>query len=148
MESTIQVIGCFLAAALGWVVLEFVARPLRKFYDLRGEVIRRLTEYANIKPRWRETPGDRKELDLSQEEIARLESAQHVLRDLASQLVAFAGNETWALYAAKAMGHDPQHAAEGLIGLSNRIDTHDPQDHKFHRKTIKQGLFRDSRDVL
>jgi hypothetical protein len=32
------VIGSFLAAALGWVVLEFIARPLRKFYDLRGEV--------------------------------------------------------------------------------------------------------------
>jgi hypothetical protein len=148
MESAVQVIGSFLAAALGWVALEFVARPLRKFYDVRGEVIRRLTEYANIKPRWREIPGDRKELELSQEEIARLEKAQDVLRDLASQLVAFASNETWALYAAKVMGHDPKHAAEGLIGLSNRIDTHDPQDHKFHRKTIKQGLFRDSRDVM
>jgi len=51
MESAAQVIGSFLAAALGWVVLEFVARPLRKFYDLRGEVIRRLTEYANVSPR-------------------------------------------------------------------------------------------------
>src|SRR5712675_3711524 len=39
-------------------------------------------------------------------------------------------------------------AADGLIGLSNRIDTHDPQDHKFHRKTIKEGLFRDNRDVI
>jgi hypothetical protein len=148
MESAVQVIGSFLAAALGWVALEFVARPLRRFFDMRGEVIRRLTEYGNIKPRWREVPGDRKELELSADEIARLEMAQHVLRDLASQLVAFASNETWALYAAKAMGHDPKHAAEGLLGLSNRIDTHDPQDHKFHRKTIKQGLFRDRRDVM
>jgi hypothetical protein len=148
MEAALQVIGSFLAAALGWVVLEFVARPLRKFYDLRGEVIRRLTEYANIKPRWREIPGDRKELELSQEEIARLEKAQDVLRDLASQLVAFASIETWALYVAKRMGHDPAHAARGLIGLSNRIDTHDPQDHKFHRKTIKEGLFRDNRDLM
>jgi hypothetical protein len=148
MEAAFQVIGSFFAAALGWVVLEFVARPLRKFYDLRGEVIRRLTEYANIKPRWREIPGDRKELELSQEEIARLEKAQDVLRDLASQLVAFASNETWALHVAKRMGHDPAHAARGLTGLSNRIDTHDPQDHKFHRKTIKEGLFRDSRDVM
>jgi len=148
MESAFQIIGSFFAAALGWVALEFVARPLRKFYDLRGEVSRRLTEYATIKPRWREFPGDRKELELSQEEIARLEKAQDVLRDLASQLVAFASNETWALYVAKAMGYDPKHAAGGLIGLSNRIDTHDPQDHKFHRKTIKDGLFRNNRDVI
>jgi hypothetical protein len=99
-----------------------------------------LTEYANIKPRWREFPGDRKELELSAEEITRLEKAQDALRDLASQLVAFDSNETWALYVAKAMGHDPKHAAGGLIGLSNRIDTHDPEYHKFHRKMIKEGL--------
>jgi len=147
MESAAQVIGSFLAAALGWVVLEFVARPLRKFYDLRGEVIRRLTEYANVSPRWREIPddvgatsGNREQLELSAEEIERLKKAQDVLRDLASQMVAFAGNETWALYAAEAMRYDPRHAAEGLIGLSNRIATIDPQARRFHRKMVKVGL--------
>jgi hypothetical protein len=55
MQSAVQVIGSFFAAALGWVILEFVGRPLRKFYDLRGEVIRRLTHHSFVSgPRhWR-----------------------------------------------------------------------------------------------
>jgi len=73
------------------------------------------------------TSGNREQLELSAEEIERLKKAQDVLRDLASQMVAFAGNETWALYAAEAVRYDPRHAAEGLIGLSNRIATIDPQ---------------------
>ncbi len=48
MQSAIQAVGSFFAAAFDWVVLEFVGRPLRRFYDLRGEVIRRLTEFANV----------------------------------------------------------------------------------------------------
>jgi len=84
--------------------------------------------------------GNREQLDISEEEIVRLKKAQEVLRDLASQLLAFAGNETWALYAAKAMRYDPERAASGLIGLSNRIDTIDPQGRSFHRKAVKEGL--------
>jgi hypothetical protein len=147
MQSAAQVIGSFFAAALGWVTLEFVGRPLRRFYDLRGEVIRQLTGYANLSPRWRKIPddvgavsGNREDLGLSKEEIARLEKAQEVLRDLASQLVAFASNETCAQYAAKAIGYDPQRAAAGLIGLSNTIHTIDPKGLSFHRKAIIEGL--------
>jgi hypothetical protein len=83
MASALQVIGSFLAAALGWVVLEFVGRPLRKFFDLRGEIIRRLIEFANIRARWKDIPdssgavsGEREALSLSDGEIARLEEAQ------------------------------------------------------------------------
>jgi hypothetical protein len=39
-------------------VISFVGRPLRKFYDLRGEVFRRLTEFANVRARLREIPDD------------------------------------------------------------------------------------------
>jgi hypothetical protein len=144
METAVQMVGSFLAAALGWVALEFVARPLRKFYDLRGEVIRRLTEYANVRARLQPYPGapagTYEQLELSEEEGERLNKARDVLRDLASQMVAFADNETCALYVAKAMRYDPKHAAEGLIGLSNKIDIIDPQARRFHRKMVKVGL--------
>jgi hypothetical protein len=150
MQSTIQLIGSFLAAALGWVVLEFVGRPLRKFYDLRGEVIRRLTEFANVGARWREIPDDTgaasenfEDLGLSAEELSRLQNAQSVLRDLASQLTAFAYNETAALYVAKAWHYDPLEATSGLIGLSNRIDRcgrNVGQERICHRNRVVKGL--------
>jgi len=131
MEAAIQVIGSFLAASIGWVVLEFVGRPLRKFFDLRGEIIRRLIEFANIRARWKEIPdstgavsGEREALSLSKAEIARLEEAQKMLRDLASQMRAFAENETSARLIAQMLGYNLKGASAGLIGLSNSFDTY------------------------
>jgi hypothetical protein len=49
-------------------------------------------------------------LTISEAEIQRLKKAQEVLHDLASQMMAFAYNETWALYAAKGLGYDPRQA--------------------------------------
>ena len=40
----------------GWVLLTFVGGPLRKFFDLRGEIIRRLTEFANVRARYKVLP--------------------------------------------------------------------------------------------
>jgi hypothetical protein len=37
--AVLQAVGSFAAAAIAWVTLDFVGRPLRKFYDLRGETI-------------------------------------------------------------------------------------------------------------
>ena len=82
---------------IGWLTLEFVGRPFRRFYDLRGEIISRLVQFSNVSPRWKEIPddvgavsGNREELPLSEEAIERLHEAENVLRDLASQLRAFA----------------------------------------------------------
>jgi hypothetical protein len=82
-------------------VISFVGRPLRKFYDLRGEVFRRLTEFANVGARLREIPDDTgavsgafEDLGLPADELPTLKNAQGVLRDLASQLTAFDYNET------------------------------------------------------
>jgi len=30
--------------------------PVRRFFDLRGEVVRRLTEFANVRAKWKEFP--------------------------------------------------------------------------------------------
>ena len=144
--DTLQIIGSAFAAALGWIILEFVGRPLRKFFDLRGEIIRRLTEFANIRARWKEVPdssgaisGDREDMGLTDAEIVRLEEAQKALRDLASQMRAFAGNETFALYVVHWLKYDPKNATAGLIGLSNSFDTYGKQK-AFHRKTLDDAL--------
>ncbi len=146
MASALQVIGSFLAAALGWVVLEFIGRPLRKFFDLRGEIIRRLIEFANIRARWKDIPdssgavsGEREALSLSDGEIARLEEAQKMLRDLASQMRAFAENETFARLIAQMLGYNLKDASAGLIGLSNSFDTYG-ETKAFQRKTLTRAL--------
>jgi hypothetical protein len=41
------VVGAF-SAVIGWGLTEFAARPIRRFFDLRGEVIRRMAQYADI----------------------------------------------------------------------------------------------------
>jgi hypothetical protein len=144
--STMQVIGSFAAAAFAWVILEFVGRPLRKFFDLRGEIIRHLTETANVSAQYqqlREEPGiphgSVLTLELTDAEKTRLIEARKTIRDLASQLRAFALNETSALYAVRFLGYDPLTASRGLLGLSNCIDTYGDEK-AFHKKTTAKAL--------
>src|SRR5437867_2404222 len=127
----LQTIGSLLAgaigAALGWVALEFVARPIRRFYDLRGEIIRRMAQYANVRARYKEErdePNRVTELTLSEAEIAKLDEARHAIRDLATQMRAFALNETFAKWILLLLRYDLHKASEGLFGVSNTLDTY------------------------
>jgi hypothetical protein len=137
--------GGAIGATLGWTVSSFVGAPVRKFFDLRGEVIRRLTEFANVKARWKEisddvgaTSGQLEDMQLSEVEITRLEYAQDVLRDLAAQMQAFAENEPLALWLVR-LRYDPAGASKGLIGLSNTFDTYGGSKH-FQRTTLETAL--------
>jgi hypothetical protein len=136
----------FAAAVAGWVVLEFVGRPFRRFYDLRGEVIQELVRHANVPARYKElrdssgaTSGDVTDLGLSEEQIRKLDAALDSFRMLASRMSTFAGNETVALLVAQALGYKPAKASSGLIGLSNTRDTYGP-DRNFHLKTLASAL--------
>jgi hypothetical protein len=123
-----------IGAGIGWGLTEFAARPIRRFFDLRGEIIRRIAQYNNVPVRFRETPdgkrevlpfretrdGEREVLPFSDDEDARLKEAHSVLRDLAAQMRGFAHNETWATWVLS-VRYDPGRASEGLFGLSNDI---------------------------
>jgi hypothetical protein len=132
---------------LGWGTTSFVGTPIRRFFDLRGEVIRRLVEFANVPARWKEMRDDSgfpagrvQDMDLSDKENARLEEAQRVLRDLASQMLAFAGNEIFAgWFVRRVMRFDPKAAGNGLIGLSNEYDTYGGS-RAFQAKMIETAL--------
>src|SRR5262249_5428822 len=143
--SIFQVFFSVLAGALGWVALEFVGRPLRRFFDLRGETIRRLAESNNILSRYRHARDDvgatagLLEMDLPEDELARSKEAVRTIRDLASQMRAFAMNETMALSIAKRLGYDAAKASRGLFGLSNSFETAG-QDKNFQRMTIADAL--------
>lgn len=133
------------SAAGCWAALTFVGGPLRKFFDLRGEIIRRLTEFGNVRARYKVLPdgslgvGGHEELEqISEPEIARLEEAQRTLRDLASQMRAFAENEVLAARLVR-WRYDPMKASAGLIGLSGSYDTYG-KDRALHSETVVKAL--------
>lgn len=128
--TLLQAIGSFAAGAGAWVVLEFFGRPLRKFYDLRGETIYLLARTANVSARWKEIPddvgaisGNVETLNVSDDQTADLKEARIQLRDLPSRFHAFGFNETYALRFLLWRGYSPMKASAGLFGLSNSIDT-------------------------
>ena len=104
----------------------FVGRPIRNFFDLRGEIIRRMAQFANVRLPWKERRDDPDKLEamepkLSAKEEARLNEAQEMLRDLASQMRSFALNEALAVRLLK-YSYDPFEASARLFGLANRFD--------------------------
>ena len=124
-----QVIGSFFAAAIAWVVLEFVGRPIRKFFDLRGEIIQKLVEYGKVQARYnaiepgRDVPAPYHDNmnDLGEEEIKRLDEAKKCFRELAARMQAFAENETMALWAVR-LYYNLTAASLALMGLSNSYE--------------------------
>jgi len=143
--AVLQAIGSFAAGAIAWVVLEFIGRPLRKFYDLRGETVYRLSKIANVRSLAKTTssepsPSGEVQYDrLSEPEMADLADAIKTVRDLASQFRAFSFNETCALHFTRLLGYDPLKASEGLFGLSNSLLTYNGE-RVVHRTTVQTAL--------
>jgi hypothetical protein len=127
-------------AALGWTASSFVGTPLRKFFDLRGDLIRRSIEFGNVRARRKElTDGRFEAMDLSDDEIARLAEKQRIFRDIAAQMRAFAENERLAVWFVR-WRYDPMKASAGLIGFSNTCDTYGPE--QVHHKTVIESALR------
>jgi hypothetical protein len=143
VKTVLELTAGFAAGVVAWFATHFIAKPVRQFFDLRGEVIRCMTQYGNVPARYKELRGDneglQEVLELSPTESNRLQEAQVALRDLASRMRAFAQNETWAVGIVKWLGHDPMKASEKLIGLSNSIDTYGG-NRAAHDKAVRDVL--------
>ena len=115
-------IGAFLA----WMLTEFVGRPFRRFFDLRADISRRLVQFANVRARTTDLRDGRQELhQLSDAEQARLTEAENTLRDLASQMRAFAQAEWLAeLIVRHIFKFNALEISTALIGYSNAISTY------------------------
>src|SRR5262249_28074311 len=120
--SLIAVVGSGVAgavgAALGWIILNFVGRPGGRYFDFLGEVIRRVTEFANVRPRWQQTrDGELRAIDIDpndmlyEKEDVRLNEAKRTFRDLASQMRAFAENESLAMWLVVRLEYNPLKAS-------------------------------------
>jgi hypothetical protein len=110
-------------AILAWLTTEFVGRPFRRFFDLRGEVARRLVQFADVRARRKMTDDTQAEhIPLSPAEEARLTEAENTFRDLASQMRAFTQAEPVAAWIVRHIfTYDAFEASASLIGYSNRI---------------------------
>jgi hypothetical protein len=141
LESVMGFLTFALGGASGWFATAFVASPIRRFFDLRGEVIEKANRYANVQARAKQavdgtyvpTP------ELSGEQEKRLQEAEAALRDLASRMRAFAENERLAVRILKWLRHDPARASAALFGVSNSIGTYG-SNRKDQRDALGQAL--------
>jgi len=122
----------FLLGAIGamfaWLAVEFVGRPFRRFFDLRGEVSRRLTQFGNVPARGKLVGSEVEVIKLSPAQDARLTEAENVYRDLASQMRGFASAEWLAeLIVRYVLRFNAHEISKALIGLSNEIPTYGPR---------------------
>jgi hypothetical protein len=121
MTGAWNTVGVLALGALGWFVTYFVDRPIRDFYDLRREVIHKSLLYANVTATVSEFPdGTVEQVEISEEEMKRVQEAQNAFRDLSARMRAFALNEHLAVWVVKRQ-YDPWEASEALLRVSNTL---------------------------
>ena len=134
-----------IGAILAWLTTEFVGRPFRRFFDMRGEVSRRLVQYDNVMARAKMVDGTQREpIKLSKQEDTRLAEAQNTFRDLASQMRGFAQAEPLAaMIVERVFKYEPMKISTALIGYSNEISTYGEGRHLYKvqiEKLLRIGL--------
>src|SRR5713226_9619243 len=120
MQWYVNLVTIAAAGALGWIVLEFLGKPIRTFFDLRHQVRAQLLLLANVAPpKPRETISTSLEIQQYNVALKAGREAQRMLRDLGSQMLAFSEIEIAACNWIAAFGFDAVAAGSGLIALSN-----------------------------
>ena len=120
MQWYVNLVTIAAAGALGWIVLEFLGKPVRAFFDLRDQVRARLLLLANVAPpKPRETISTSLEIQQYDVALKAGREAQRILRDLGPQMLAFSESEIAACNGIATFGFDAVAAGRGLIALSN-----------------------------
>ena len=95
---------------------------------------------ANVPaPQPRETCVTSEQIRQYDRDLKNAREAQRILRDLASQMLAFAESERAACIVIRPFGFDPSSAGRGLIGLANILDRHGA-DRASLRKKVERAL--------
>ena len=126
MNTFIGVLSAIGLGALGWLSLEFLARPIRRFFDLRQEAQRRITLYAAYR---RDTPDYFSPLDgptfvfpdpkVTEDSLAE---ARHQIRDVGSQIFAFGNGEWPAATLLRRFGINATVAGEQIMHLEREMN--------------------------
>ena len=140
MQWYLILISVATTGAFGWFALELVGRPIRNFVDLRRSVRHQMLFLANVAaPQPRETCVTSEQIRQYDTDLKNAREAQRILRDLASQMLAFAESERAACIAIRPFGFNPSSAGSGLIGLSNTLDRRGT-DRAGFRKNVERAL--------
>src|SRR4051812_18875092 len=99
------VLSVVVVAVIGWLVTEFLARPVRDFFNIRREVKRRMLLHWDIPSLHTLNPHDRAEA------YKEMQEPIGAFAELGAQLVSFAKSETAAAWVVRKLGFDP-----GLAG--------------------------------
>jgi len=117
MQIILTTLGGIFLGAAGWVMLEFIGRPLRRFVDLRQEAQRRMLLFSMNRSHI--APPDFLGDDLyGDTDPDRLIAARKEIRDIGAQLVAYANSE-WPMSAIlKVFGFNITAAGDHFMFLS------------------------------
>jgi hypothetical protein len=120
-------IGAAIAGAVGWYATAFFAGPMRSFFDLRREV-RRQTLLINEEDFWVRSgldglPDSREEAKAAR----KLDDARRLMRDLGSQLIAFAETEWLAARTLQCLGYDPKLAGRHMRKFATCLSDFGPE---------------------
>ena len=141
MSGLATVIWGAIGAALAWIVVEFVGKPFRAFFDNKKECLEILTLYGNVGAREVYLRDDHLQ-PIDPRIVAkekRLQDAEAAFWKCGSKLQAFANTETLAVIALRRLGYDPLQAGRGFIGLSKSIGEYG-QIRNENRKLIERSL--------
>jgi len=105
--------------AIGWIALEFLGRPVRKFFDLRSQAKALLSIHNDP---FDEDDEPRKEF-----------------KELGAMLVAFDSAEVFAASLVRRIGFNPSQAGDALLNLANDWGKANVAYNEY-RKSIKSGL--------
>jgi len=139
MQWYVYLLTVAATGAFGWFAIEFLGRPIRKFFELR-RLVRYQILLANVPaPQARETCVTSEQIKRYDIDLKNSREAQRILRDLGARMLAFGESETAACIAIKPFGFDPSIAGHNLIGLSNSLDRYGT-DRAAFRKDVEAAL--------
>lgn len=122
-----HVLATIVFGGVGWGVTHFLAQPLIRFYERRGQAQEALFFYANLSGMTTETEHAEEAHREYRRAAARLEASAVELLPPASWFV------RWR-------GFDLARATRGLTGLSNSVLLTDGSMTAFHRIEARKGL--------
>jgi hypothetical protein len=102
---------------VGWILTEFIAKPIRRGLDIAADAQASMIEYANLRARH---DSKNKPTGITEEEEKRLQEAETKYRRLSAQLYAFAQTDRLASLILRPL-FDAERSATALMGLSNNV---------------------------
>jgi hypothetical protein len=136
MHIALNALAALLLGAFGWFALEFVGRPVRKFFDLRQQIKKQMLLHWEKEEAHTIPPPDRADW------YRKLNPVRQVFADLAAEMVAFDRSEAVACWFVRLLGFDPDSAGNVLRAIASDFGTSGEERDKSFRRLDAALKFR------